>query len=89
VSLAATIEERLAVLAPRSLELVDESAKHVGHEGASGGGGHFSLTIVSDRFAGLTTIQRHRLVYEALGPLMQREIHALALRAMTPDELSS
>jgi BolA family transcriptional regulator, general stress-responsive regulator len=87
VNLAASIEQRLAVLEPRSLELVDESAHHIGHEGASGGGGHFSLTIVSDRFAGMTTIQRHRHVYQALGPLMQREIHALAIRALTPDEI--
>jgi len=87
MSLAQTIEQRLSQFNPRSLELVDESAHHVGHEGASGGGGHYSLTIVSDRFAGMTQVERHRQVYRALGPLMQKEIHALAIRALTPDEL--
>jgi BolA family transcriptional regulator, general stress-responsive regulator len=87
VNLVQTIQQRLAVLEPRSLELVDDSAKHIGHEGASRGGKHFSLTIVSDRFAGMSTVQRHRQIYEALGPLMHREIHALAIRALTPDEL--
>ncbi len=86
-SLAATIEERLAVLEPRSIELTDDSAKHSGHAGAAQGGSHFSLTIVSDRFAGLSTVQRHRKVYEALGFLMKREVHALAIRALAPDEL--
>ncbi len=86
-NLSAAIEQRLAALEPRSVELTDESGLHVGHEGAKGGGSHFRLTIVSARFAGLTQVQRHRKVYEALGPLMHKEIHALAIRALTPDEL--
>lgn len=87
MSLAASIRERLAVLAPESLELTDDSGQHVGHEGARDGGSHFSLLIVSPRFAGMKTLARHRLVYDAMGPLMQGRIHALAIRALTPDEL--
>lgn len=87
MSLAASIRERLAVLAPESIELTDDSGQHVGHEGARDGGSHFSVVIVSPRFAGMKTLARHRLVYDAMGPLMQGRIHALAIRAMTPDEL--
>ena len=87
MSLAASIRERLAVLAPESIELTDDSGQHVGHDGARDGGSHFSLVIVSPRFAGMKTLARHRLVYDAMGPLMQGRIHALAIRALTPDEL--
>ncbi|MCG6875295.1 MAG: BolA family transcriptional regulator [Betaproteobacteria bacterium] len=82
----AQIRERLQALNPETLELRDDSALHAGHEGARGGGGHFDLTIVSAQFAGKNTIARHRLIYEALGPLMRREIHALAIRAYAPGE---
>ena len=88
-SLVADIEQRLAVLEPQSIELVDDWQKHVGHEASRQGASHFSLTIVSPRFAGLSTIKRHQAVYQALGPLMGSEIHALAIRALSPDELSS
>lgn len=81
------IRERLGALAPEQLELIDESALHIGHEGAKDGGGHYRLTIVSAAFVGKNTVARHRLVYDALGPMMRREIHALAIRALTPDEL--
>lgn len=84
---AAAIRERLsAALDPVALELADESALHAGHEGARGGGGHYRLTIVSSRFRGQSTLARHRLVYGALGELMKRDIHALAIRALTPEE---
>lgn len=83
---AQAIRDRLAVLEPEAIELVDESALHAGHEGAKSGGGHFRLTIVSARFRGQDTRARHRLVYDALGPLMRREIHALSIRALAPDE---
>jgi BolA protein len=86
-STRARIEACLAGLEPRDIELTDESGLHAGHEGAKGGGGHYNLTIVSERFAGLSPVERHRRVYEALGPLMHKEIHALAIRALTPDEL--
>ncbi|OGA05265.1 MAG: hypothetical protein A3H35_03505 [Betaproteobacteria bacterium RIFCSPLOWO2_02_FULL_62_17] len=87
MNLAAAIHQRLAALAPESIELLDESGQHVGHAGAASGGSHFSLVIVSAQFAGLGTLARHRKVYELLGPLMQHDIHALAIRALTPDEL--
>jgi BolA protein len=83
---ASRIRECLRALDPENLELRDDSALHAGHEGAKGGGGHFDLTIVSARFAGQSTVARHRLIYAALGPLMRREIHALSIRAYAPDE---
>jgi BolA protein len=81
------IRERLAALEPETLTLEDESAQHRGHAGAAGGGGHFSLVIVSPKFRSLSTLARHRLVYETLGDLMQRDIHALSITALTPEEL--
>jgi BolA family transcriptional regulator, general stress-responsive regulator len=75
--------------APRSLNIIDESAKHAGHASA-GGGGHFVVEIVSDAFAGKTLIQRHRMVYDALGDEMKKnEIHALSIKASTPAEAGS
>lgn len=76
----------LATLDPVTIEIHDDSAKHAGHAGARSGGGHFRLSIVSPRFVGCRTMERHRLVYDALGPLMKREIHALSITAKTPDE---
>lgn len=81
------IEQRLrAAFAPQTLEIVDESAQHAGHVGARSGGGHYAVTIVSPRFAGLPPVKRHRLVYQALGELMQKEIHALSINASAPEE---
>lgn len=80
------IRERLASLSPTKLEIIDESALHAGHAGAAGGGGHFRLTIVAEAFAGQNTVKRHRMVYAALGEMMSTDIHALAIRALTPDE---
>ncbi|MPZ41992.1 MAG: BolA/IbaG family iron-sulfur metabolism protein [Betaproteobacteria bacterium] len=82
-----SIEHLLAELEPESIELIDDSARHAGHAGARSGGGHYELTVVSPRFAGKSRLERHRMVYTALGPLMQREIHALALRTYAPGEL--
>lgn len=79
------IREKLAALEPLRLEIADDSAKHAGHAGA-GDGGHYRLTIVSARFSGCATLQRHRLIYETLGPMMRGEIHALSIRALAPDE---
>jgi BolA protein len=87
MDLSAEIRERLAALEPRSVELLDESGRHVGHAGAAAGGSHFTLVIVSPRFAGLGKLERHRMIYAALGALMHREIHALAIQALAPDEL--
>ncbi|MCB1752442.1 MAG: BolA family transcriptional regulator [Gammaproteobacteria bacterium] len=80
------IKERLtAAFNPVQLDLVDESHKHAGHPGARAGGGHFVVTIVSDAFTGKTPLQRHRMVYDALGELMQNEIHALSISARAPN----
>ena len=87
MSTADRIRERLAALEPETFTLDDESAQHRGHAGAAGGGGHFSLTIVSPKFRTLSTLARHRLVYETMGELMQRDIHALSITALTPEEL--
>lgn len=65
--------------APVHLEIQDESARHAGHPGAAVGGGHFRVTLVSDRFEGLGTLAQHRLVNDALADLLRGEIHALAL----------
>ena len=73
-------------LAPVSLEVHDDSHRHAGHAGARGGQGHFRVDIVSAAFAGKLPLARHRLVYAALGDMMQTDIHALAIEARTPDE---
>ena len=87
VTVSDRIEEKLAALKPDSLEIVDDSRAHAGHEGAKSGGGHYRLVIVSPEFAGKTTQLRHRMVYEALGPMMRHEIHALAIKAYAPGEI--
>jgi BolA family transcriptional regulator, general stress-responsive regulator len=74
-----------ARLAPISLVIRDDSAKHAGHAGAREGG-HFSVVVVSDQFAGRTRMQRHQLVYEAVAELMRTDIHALSIEARTPQE---
>jgi BolA protein len=87
LSVAQRIRQRLAALEPLALDLVDESAQHAGHAGARPSGGtHWRLAIVSPRFAGKPTVARHRMVYEALGELMQDPIHALAISARSPEE---
>ena len=73
-------------LQPQWLDVADDSHKHAGHAGARGGQGHFSVDIVSAAFAGKLPLARHRLVYAALGEMMQTDIHALSIRARTPDE---
>ena len=87
MSVEARIRERLAALEPSAIELTDESAQHAGHAGAAPGGGtHWRLRIVSPRFSGKPTLARHRMVYQALGELMQDPIHALAITARAPEE---
>ena len=87
MSFDAEIRRRLGALEPVELELVDESSRHAGHAGAAPGGNtHWRLSIVSPRFAGCSTVMRHRMVYEALGELMQHPIHALAISARAPEE---
>ncbi len=76
-----------AALQPRELDLHDDSAAHAGHAGAlQSGGGHFSVYIVADAFAGKSLLQRHQMVYQALGDLMRTDIHALMIKALTPEE---
>ena len=84
----AMIRQRLEqALAPDDIEIIDDSHLHAGHAGAASGGGHFNVTIVSDRFRDKSTIERHRMVYLAVDDLMRTEIHALSIRALTPEEV--
>jgi BolA protein len=83
VQVESAIRERLAALNPLSIDLVDEDHQHIGH-GATGG--HWQLTIVSEAFRGKSPVARHRMVYEALGDLMKREIHALRIEAFAPEQ---
>ena len=76
-----------AALEPESLVVEDDSHLHVGHEGAKGGLGHFSVSIVSAKFSGMNMLARHRAVYAALGDMMHTDIHALAIDAVASDEL--
>ena len=85
MSIDAEIRVRLAALEPSLIEIDDESRLHAGHAGTREGG-HYRLTVVSARFAGQSRVTRHRMVYQALGPLMQRGIHALALQTLAPGE---
>ena len=81
------IESRLReALDALHVDVVDESHLHVGHAGAAGGGGHFRVTIVSPRFEGLSTVEAQRLVYQVLAKEMESEIHALAMKTLTPDQ---
>jgi BolA protein len=89
VNLADTIKERLAPLDPTDLDIRDDSAQHVGHAGAASGAGHFSVTIVSNRFLGLSRIARHRAVLDCVGDLIPHPVHALAIRAYAPGETHS
>ena len=83
----AMIEQCLRqALDPVQLAVVDDSARHAGHAGARDGRGHFNVRIVSAAFAGLRPLARHRAVYAALGTLMQTDIQALGVEALTPDE---
>jgi BolA protein len=84
------ITERLTTaLTPTHLEITDNSTQHAGHKSAQHDAGHFTITIVSPKFAGLTLVQRHRLVYNAVNDLLKTIIHALSIRADTPEEFSS
>lgn len=80
------MRERLMALGPVELAIEDDSARHAGHPGAASGGGHYNLRLVSPRFEGRPRVERHRLVYDALADLMQRDIHALAMVLLAPGE---
>jgi BolA protein len=82
------LESRLQeALAPMQLEIIDETAKHAGHAGAASGGGHYILHIVASAFQDKSPIQRHRLVFDAVGDMMHTDIHALSIQAKAPGEL--
>jgi BolA protein len=81
------IRQRLQSLAPQSVDLQDESGQHAGHAGSRpSGGSHWRLRIVSEAFRGKLPVARHRMVYEALGDLMERDIHALRIEALAPEQ---
>lgn len=81
------IRGKLAALQPLRMDLRDESDQHIGHAGARpSGGSHWQLTIVSEAFRGKNAVARHRMVYEALGDLMERDIHALRIEALAPEQ---
>jgi BolA family transcriptional regulator, general stress-responsive regulator len=82
---AALREALVRALQPRSLEIVDDSARHAGHAGARGGA-HLRVTLVADAFRGRSRLERHRLVYEAVAPLMHGAVHALNIDARSPEE---
>jgi len=83
----AEIKTRLEqALSPAHIDIIDESHLHAGHPGAASGAGHFNITIISDKFAGQSAIQRHRMVYLAVDDLMRTEIHALSINAIASDE---
>ena len=86
---AATLRKRLEPLAPARLEISDDSAAHAGHSGAAGGGGHFSLLIVSQVFSGLPRLKRHQRVLQEIADLVPYPIHALSIKALTPEEFPS
>ena len=89
MSTSSTIEllrERLAALQPVSVDIEDDSHRHAGHAGAKEGG-HYNLTIIATAFNGKNTVARHRLIYDTAGDLMRGKIHALSIRALTPDEV--
>ncbi|MCG8435626.1 MAG: BolA family transcriptional regulator [Gammaproteobacteria bacterium] len=71
---------------PAVLEIRDDSKKHIGHPGASDGRGHFKVTVISAAFVNKNLLERHKMIYTALGNLMDSDIHAISIDARTPDE---
>ena len=80
------LRQRLALLQPETVVIVDDSHRHAGHAGARDGG-HYDLQIVAEAFAGKNTVARHRMIYDAAGDLMRGQIHALSIRAEVPGEV--
>jgi len=75
-----------SALQPDFIDIIDDSQAHAGDPGAQNGAGHYVLSIVSSQFAGRSMVQRHQMVYSALASFMPAEIHALRIKAITPDE---
>jgi len=88
-AVADTLRQRLAPLSPQAIEIHDDSLEHAGHAGAASGGGHFSVIIVSEAFAGQPRLARHRAVLDRVGDLIPNPVHALAIQAYAPDEFPS
>jgi BolA protein len=88
MAVAETIRQKLAAtFAPEQLLVTDESARHAGHTGARPGGeSHFDVRIVSEKFQGLTRVERQRRVYAALEAEFRGGLHALSLTTLTPAE---
>lgn len=85
--IAELIRQKLTTdLNPQLIEIIDNSAAHAGHAGVRKGGGHYHVTIVADIFDGKNLVQRHQLIYAALGEMMKDQIHALGINALTPSE---
>jgi len=84
--LMGTLRARFAPLAPSVLDINDDSDLHVGHAGAAGGAGHFSMVIVSNAFSGLSRLARHQKVLQQVADLLPHPVHALSIRALTPEE---
>ena len=78
-----------AAFRPLQLDISDDSHLHVGHAGARGGAGHFSVHIVAQAFAEKSLIERHRMIYQSLQDMMHTDIHALSIQARSPDELQA
>jgi len=93
MSVAAAMQEKLtSVFAPIALDIEDQSASHAGHAGATRGDGsrgetHFTVRIVSEKFVGLSRVERQRRVYAALADEMAGTVHALSLTALSPAEV--
>ena len=79
-------QQLLHAFSPLELSIKDQSQLHIGHEGARDGKGHFDVTIVSQAFVGVSRVQRHRMVYDALRDLLESDIHALRINAYAPAE---
>ena len=76
-----------AALSPGHVEITDDSAQHAGHQGdRAHGGAHLTVTVVAPAFTGKSLVERHRMVYAAVGDLMQQQIHALSMHTHSPEE---
>lgn len=86
---AAFLQTRLeTVFSPQYIAIEDESARHAGHSG-HGGGGHYQVVLVASAFAGKSLLERHRMIYEAVDEVIGNEVHALSIKAHTPQEYQS
>jgi BolA protein len=86
----AEIKRRItSALGAERVDVQDDSEQHRGHAGARGGAGHYSVVVVAGAFADMDRVARHRAVYGAVGDMIPTQVHALVVRAYTPDEWSA